>query len=84
MNIVSLEKAIELKKSGYPQPMPQFGQFWYGKTECGYELLVVTHGGSHGIAACLQDSSGDYETMKTNEYIYAPCMCEVDRGGSNT
>lgn len=75
-NIISFETAVKLKEAGFPQPVPQVGQVWYGLIR-GYseinmivsvkdkDIFIDIHGNHH-----LQEAFDKFGT-------YAPTVGDL-------
>ena len=47
MNTVSFETAKRLKEAGFPQPDPEFGQFWYHNAGSQIAIMESNDAGGH-------------------------------------
>lgn len=83
-NIVSFETAKRLKEAGFPQPEPEFGQFWYN----GSDLLVVVKylGAKEWIACPLSGanwtrlfSAAFQRPIVFGEPVFAPSATDILR-----
>lgn len=73
-NTVSFETAKRLKEAGFPQPVPEFGQFWYAPNGV---ICVMWGNGVFDGEARVMIANGNTIYIKTYDIVFAPTATDI-------